>query len=92
LLRDGFVEKRAVDTCLYFDPRQRRAHAMQTVADSARPNCNLIIQAFFKETNGLSKPTPPGEKCGLARHNKRRMCSKWITISDLPRHRANVPR
>jgi len=32
-LSNGLVEKRTVDTCLCFDPRQRRAHAMQTVAD-----------------------------------------------------------
>ena len=33
LLSDGLVEKRAVDTCLYFDPRQCRAHTLQTVGD-----------------------------------------------------------
>ena len=33
LLSDGLVEKRAVDTGLCFDPRQRRVHAVQTVAD-----------------------------------------------------------
>jgi hypothetical protein len=27
-LSNGLVEKRTVDTCLCFDPRQRRAHAM----------------------------------------------------------------
>ena len=33
MLSYGLVEKRTVDTCLCFDPRQRRAHAIQTVAD-----------------------------------------------------------
>ena len=32
-LRNGLFEKRTLDTCLCFDPRQRRAHAPQTLAD-----------------------------------------------------------
>jgi hypothetical protein len=28
VLSDGLVEKRAVDTCLYFDLRPRRTHAL----------------------------------------------------------------
>ena len=41
-LSNGLVEKRTVDTCLCFDPRQRRAHAMQTVADEGIGSIGVV--------------------------------------------------